>query len=410
MSLAKTINHQEMQDIIIATDECVMCGLCIPHCPTYSIAKTESESPRGRISLVRALYEGKLDVSDSITSHLDHCLTCMNCERVCPANVDYEKIIDAGRAVTRTQNNNLQQRALLFILSKSGVRKVLKPFLAVFRTIGLHRLLSSLRIVNLLPDKLQNIPSHILSRPNNHSNKELCVAIINTCAADLINDQTLNSAKFVLSKLDCDVIQPKQTHCCGALHQHTGDLKTAKSLRDKLLQSIEIKNIDHIVSLASGCSAQLMRYPKLDNTSIANEFSNKLMDVNELVLHQLKNNPLEFKPLNGKVYLHMPCSQQQTANDPNAIERLLENIPNIEIVHFKDQQACCGAGGINTISESKLADQLIENKINEIKNSTASYVVSSNIGCALHFQARLKRENTHVQICHPITLLAQQVL
>ena len=63
MSLAENISKQE---IIAATDQCVMCGLCLPHCPTYAIAKMEPESPRGRIALVRALYEEQLEVSESI--------------------------------------------------------------------------------------------------------------------------------------------------------------------------------------------------------------------------------------------------------------------------------------------------------------------------------------------------------
>ena len=126
MSLVEAINTQ---DIIDAADQCVMCGLCLPHCPTYTLAQTEPESPRGRIALVRALYEGKLESSQSITSHLDHCLTCMNCERVCPANVDYEKIIDAGREVTSKTKSGferLQQSFLLFVLSKNYVRKIVK--------------------------------------------------------------------------------------------------------------------------------------------------------------------------------------------------------------------------------------------------------------------------------------------
>ncbi len=425
MTLAKTIEQQEIQKIIAAADECVMCGLCIPHCPTYSITKNEAESPRGRISLVRALYEKKLAVSDSITSHLDHCLTCMTCERVCPANVDYETIIDAGRKVTRTQNRNLQQHLLLLMLSKSGPRRILKTFISIFRASGLQHFFTNLRTVNLLPDnqfKIADHPNHKATRlysgpgngpankPGNDPGNRLNVVIMDSCAADLINDQALNSAKLILSKLGCNVIQQKQTYCCGALHQHTGDLKTAKTLRSRLLRSIETQNLDHIVSLASGCGAQIKHYPKLENTSTAKEFANKLVDVNEFVLQQLEDNQLKFKVLAGKVYLHKPCSQQQIASDLNAVEHLLQHIPNIEIVHFKDQLACCGAGGINTITEHKLADQLIENKVQEIKNTSASYLVSSNIGCALHFQARLKRENIPVQICHPITLLAQQVI
>ena len=409
MSLIETITKQEVQDVIAATDECVMCGLCLPHCPTYSIAKTESESPRGRIALVRALYEKQLETNDAITSHLNHCLTCMSCERVCPANVDYEKIIDAGRVVTHKQINwfvRFQQTLLLFILSKTSARIFLKTCISIFNLFGLHRLFSNVRLFNLLPKSTIRISDIKTEDPKIGPS----IAIIDSCAADLVSDQTLNSTKLILSKLGCNVISLKHTQCCGALHQHTGDFKTAQTLRSNFLHSFEKLKPNHLISLATGCGAQIKRYPDLDKSPIAQELANKLMDVNEFALHQLKKNTLKFKPLAKKVYLHRPCSLQQVANDTKAVEQLLQFIPEIEIIRFEDELACCGAGGMNTITQDKLAGQLVENKIHELTNSSANYLVSSNIGCALHFQAQLKREDIHIHVCHPITLLAQQVL
>jgi glycolate oxidase iron-sulfur subunit len=412
MTLAKSTHHENMHSVIAAADECVMCGLCLPYCPTYSIAKTETESPRGRIAIVRALYEGKLEASDSISTHLDQCLTCMSCERACPANIDYEKIIDAGRAITHKQNKNLQQPLLLFILSHTRIRKFLKILLAVFGSLRLHHVFKRFRLVKLLPSSPPIDLKHITNRTNHaHGpDKETRIAVMNSCAADLVSDQACNSSKLILSKLGCKIIEQKQTYCCGALHQHAGDPITAASLRKKLLHSIELDNVDHVVSLATGCGAQLERYRILENSAIANEFSDKYVDLYELVLKKLDNHEISFRSLAEKVYLHKPCSQQSTLNEPCTVERLLKYIPGIEILHFKDSHVCCGAGGMNTVTHETLADQLIDNKINDIKNSSARFLVSSNIGCALHFQARLKSENIHVQICHPITLLAQQVL
>ncbi|MGH1537052.1 MAG: (Fe-S)-binding protein [Gammaproteobacteria bacterium] len=409
MSLPESIHKQE---IIDATDQCVMCGLCLPHCPTYKVAKKESESPRGRIALVRALYEEQLEVSKSIHTHLDHCLTCMSCVNACPANVDYEKIIDAGRAVTHHQQNlwaRMQKRFLLFSLSNTNTRKTLKACISMLRTMGILRLLANFRLPSLLPNcgKTDQFDSQTKQTSNPDT---IRVAIVNSCAGDLTNDQATSSAMKILSKLGCDVVPQAQTLCCGALHQHSGDLNAAQKLRKQFLTSFYKQNLDYLLSLATGCGAQLKRYPLLDDTPSAHEIANKIVDVNEFLLQQIVADKLELKPLAKKVYLHKPCSQSQVTKDKVIIEKLLNLIPDIEVIEFEDNLICCGAGGVNTLSHDQLAQKLIANKMLELKNNPAAYLVSSNIGCALHFQAQIKQEDIDIQVCHPITLLAQQVL
>ncbi len=409
MSLSTTINKQE---IIDATDQCVMCGLCLPHCPTYQVTKNESESPRGRISLVRAIYEGQLSTSENINSHLEHCLTCMSCERACPANVEYEKIIDAGRAATRKQQSFFKyflQSFLLLTLQNIVLRKVLKACISVAQSLRLTSLVPNIRLINLLPERKKH-HANISESNRENINNRIKVAIINSCIGDLVNDQTLSSAYLILFKLGCDVIPQIQTYCCGALHQHTGNLETAKTVRKRFLNSFNNQNLDYLISLATGCGAQIKRYPKLESTELAQDIANKLMDINEFILQQIVNSKLEFRPLNKKVFLHKPCSQPQIIKGKTVIEELLELIPEIEVINFEDEHTCCGAGGINTLFQEKLAQQLIRDKTFELKSNLAALLVSSNIGCALHFQTQLKLENIDVEVCHPITLLAQQVI
>ena len=68
---------------------CVHCGLCLSACPTYGVTGLEMESPRGRIALMKAVNEGRVDVSERIVSHWEACLNCRACEAVCPSGVPY---------------------------------------------------------------------------------------------------------------------------------------------------------------------------------------------------------------------------------------------------------------------------------------------------------------------------------
>jgi len=408
MSLSSQINKQ---DIISAADQCVMCGLCLPHCPTYAVAKSEPESPRGRIALVRALYEGKLAPNENIHAHLDHCLTCTSCEQACPANVDYEKIIDAGRTLTSQQSGKftqLQQSLWLLTLSNPFLRKLTKKMLATLQITKLSRLFGRLRAIKLLPS-IASTQSTLQNVSHENSNN-INLWIFNSCAGDLVDDPVNIEAKRILSKLGYSIINNKHNHCCGALHQHSGQIAKAHALREKLIQSFKHHQPDHVLSLATGCGAQIKRYSQLTNSPAASEFASKLVDINDFILENIVKSDITFKPFPHKVFLHKPCSLNDASTHADAIDECLKLIPEINVVNFQDTLTCCGAGGMNTLTHETLADTLIKNKVNELKESNAEYLVSSNIGCALHFQANLKSQNIPVQVCHPITLLAKQML
>src|SRR5579871_2801355 len=84
-------------------DTCVRCGLCLPSCPTYLETLTETSGPRGRISLIKAVDEGRLDVlSPGFVHQMGECLDCRGCAAVCPSGVEYGKLIEGASARIET--------------------------------------------------------------------------------------------------------------------------------------------------------------------------------------------------------------------------------------------------------------------------------------------------------------------
>ena len=97
---ANTAAHRLLAD----ADQCVKCGLCLPHCPTYALSRHEADSPRGRIALAQGLASGLIAATPRVTAHLDGCLSCRACEAVCPAmaiTIESEVRADGSRRTSR---------------------------------------------------------------------------------------------------------------------------------------------------------------------------------------------------------------------------------------------------------------------------------------------------------------------
>src|ERR1700761_5216561 len=91
MSYLKDLDYSVVQ-------QCMHCGMCLPTCPTYTETKLERNSPRGRISLMRAIADGQLEAKKAFSDEMYFCLGCLACETACPAGVDYTQLFEKARA------------------------------------------------------------------------------------------------------------------------------------------------------------------------------------------------------------------------------------------------------------------------------------------------------------------------
>jgi glycolate oxidase iron-sulfur subunit len=111
MAKNSSTHTAQLSDILVETDRCVLCGLCLPHCPTYDITRNENNSPRGRIALIRAMAQKQLTPEKTLANHINSCLACFACESRCPAQVSYRKILYFGwRQLAIQQQSSRWQR------------------------------------------------------------------------------------------------------------------------------------------------------------------------------------------------------------------------------------------------------------------------------------------------------------
>ena len=77
---------------------CVHCGFCTATCPTYLLMGDELDSPRGRIYLIKDMFENGRPATKEVVRHVDRCLSCLSCMSTCPSGVNYMHLVDHARA------------------------------------------------------------------------------------------------------------------------------------------------------------------------------------------------------------------------------------------------------------------------------------------------------------------------
>ncbi|MFO1258394.1 MAG: (Fe-S)-binding protein [Gammaproteobacteria bacterium] len=399
-------NRSEQQTILEKASLCVKCGLCLPHCPTYQLTQDENESPRGRITLMQGLASEKLGLNEKLEAHLNQCLSCRHCERVCPANVPYGSLIDQTRSFIQAKDptSNPTTTLIQWIILSPRLRKTLGYLLWLYQQSGLRTALKKLGIPRFLKlSRLENLLP-IIKKPLQFKTiypaiglKKGAVSFFTGCMSDWLDTMTLKNGIYALQMVGFDVHLPKDQACCGAIALHSGDLQVAGKRQQQNEKAFAEKSFDALIHMASGCGATLKEYD-------SNKISHKVTDISHFLAKHL---PEKLKTFNATVLLHTPCTLRNVCKEENGAYQLLKAIPGLTVLPFSKISYCCGSAGTYMIEHPEWADELSKGILEELKSTGADYLATSNIGCAIHLQAAIKRERLHVKVVHPIYFLAR---
>lgn len=383
-------------------DRCVQCGLCLPHCPTYRLDRSEAESPRGRIALAHGLATGILPASATTDLHLDHCLGCRRCEQVCPAGVEYGALLVATRRLQRERRRAGPRQRLVEALCARPA--LLDSLLGVYR--ALFRLVPArMRLLPRPPRRLEPPPSATVGAPSRPAlsvppplkheepgagQRHARVALFTGCVGRRY-DAPAQAALIALCRaLSVELaIAPFQT-CCGALHDHAGNGGQADALAAR--NRAAFAGCDRVLTTASGC-----------HEAIAASFSDPVVAEDALVFLARQLDRLRFAPAEGRVALHLPCSQRGVPGSVAAVRQLLAAVPGLDLIELPDT-GCCGAAGSHMLDFPGRAAALRQPVLDAARRSGAVTLLSANVGCRLHLDP-----GARIVVMHPLEFLAEHL-
>ena len=422
MQADKTQEHATPQGIA-ALDlpelyQCVHCGLCLNQCPTYRALQLEPESPRGRIHLVKAAAEGRIELNERFAEHLYLCLLCRACESACPSGVQYGHIAEAAREQLGPPGSELGRAVLNFVFTQLlPYRRRLRFAFALMR---LYQRSGLQRIARLfLPKKLAEmeqllpaIPSHFF-KP--HAGiapaigaRRARIAMLDGCVMPLLFGAVNDATVRVLQRNGCDVIFPSQQSCCGALNVHNGETTAAKQMARRNIDAFLDADVEAFIVNAAGCGATMKEYGHLlrddpDYRDKAERFSARVKDAGEFLADLGLVG--ELHPIEMTVTYQDPCHLVHGQRVRNQPRKLLQAIPGLKLVEMEGADRCCGSAGIYNLTHSGMSQHLLKEKMQSIAATGSAAIVAPNPGCMLQLRSGASRFGPDLKVYHLMDLL-----
>jgi glycolate oxidase iron-sulfur subunit len=370
--------------LLALTDQCVQCGLCLPACPTYALEPLETESPRGRIALIKAWDAGLASPTEAGDQHLDHCLGCRRCEVVCPAGVRYGEVLALARTAQRERRYPGQRQR--FVESLAAHPSWLQRLLRLYR-----------RLYLLLPQALRPLPKPPPKTTMPARRVEIGgdardlpgIALFLGCVARGYDGAVYAALSELCATAGVRLERPEAQTCCGALHAHAGDAIRTQALAAQNRTAFAPSTT--VLNLASGCHEHLV---------MALREHNDVVDA--IVWLEQRVEALRFAPRRERIALHLPCTQRNVSRSDAALRRLLARVPELDIVELDAGFGCCGAAGTQMLTDPERAARFRQPLLDQFTASGATRLLSANIGCRLHLA-----NGTALPVQHPLEFLGQ---
>lgn len=424
--------HSHLKDLDYSVvQQCMHCGLCLPTCPTYDATKLERHSPRGRIALMRAIADDRIEVTRTFGEEMYYCLGCLACMTACPAGVNYAELFEHARAeveargvLDNPRRTGIRTATLSWLFMEHGRLQAAGSALRLWQKSGLQDALRSSGLLRLAPKRLRELEAMTPAVQPRFTDdlvppvtpatgaRRFKVALLAGCAQDLFFSDVNRDTAEVLARNGCEVHTPPNQPCCGSLHAHNGEWDLAVELARRNIALFPPEQYDAIITNAGGCGSHLKHYAKLlaDDPVLAPRarlWDSKVKDIHEwLATIGIQRPDAAGQPEQTVTYhesCHL-CHGQKVSAQPRQV---LRAIPGLRLVELPEASWCCGSAGIYNLTQPEMAGQLLERKVTHVLSTGASTVATGNPGCLLQVANGLKARGVHLRVVHPVSLLAE---
>ena len=359
---------------------CVRCGLCLSTCPTYLEGLNETDSPRARVALVRALKEGLLEApTEEYSTAIFRCVLCGACTFACPSGVAMDRILEVTR--TELAGVGLLPKAL------SDLTQRIEQYRNITGETNEGRLIWT-----------DNLPTP----PSGLAKERAEVVYFVGCVSSFFPRSFKVSQSFVqiLDRAGTDyALLGGAEWCCGYPLLANGEMERARSLIAHNVAAVRAMGASTVVTTCPSCY-YFWKYAYPSALGVQ-DLGLEVQHVTEFLADLLETGTLNLGGIEGVVTYHDPCDLGRKGGVVEAPRRILAQIPGLRLVEMEENREnsrCCGGGGNLESFDPDMSKALARTRIRQVAAVGASTVVSACQQCERTLFSAARAERLRIRV------------
>jgi len=235
------------------------------------------------------------------------------------------------------------------------------------------------------------------------------VGLFVTCLVDLVRPQVGFAAVKLLEQAGCDVEVPVAQTCCGQPAWNAGADRHAAAIARQVVDAFE--DYDYVVAPSGSCGGMLRKhYPEVlaGDPAYAQRARKLAAKTHELLsfLVRVRGMKEVSARMPGTVCYHDSCSSLREMGVKSEPRALLSTVDGLELKDLREDQVCCGFGGLFSVKYPEISERMADDKIADAKTTGAKTLTGGDLGCLLHLAGRMERQGNPLKVRHVAEILA----
>ena len=395
---------------------CNHCGFCQVACPIFRSTGHEAGVARGRLALLRAIIEGRLEWNQELEEPLFDCLLCGACTANCFPAIPTSDLVIRARSEYLEKVGRKSIHRLLFdqLLPYPRRLHMAARTVALGKNTGVADLAGALGLLKIFGrdfvqanEIVERFPARafrdqIHTGVHQGQGQSLRIGYFVGCGIDIINQDAGHATLQLLKKIGASV-HVLENCCCGLPAWSYGDLKAAQKLAAKNLSILTSDQFDLVVTDCSSCASFLKKYGQLfaesdQQLKKAEVVSARVKDMVQLI-HSMEVYAPSSNPALSVTY-HHPCHASRGQGLIKEPAEILGRLPGVEYRPLPEADWCCGGAGSYAFGHYELSQQVLDRKMENLKKTGADLLVTSCPACIIHLLYGVRKHGLNTKVCH----------